>query len=211
MQKTTKIGNNYLDTRVPGGVPTAHIDTYLRDLIPDINLQPEFDFSGVPELANYSDYQNAGVELLDKMVENGFGEKSVIHYEQKSWTYNQLLKLSNRIGRVLKEDCDLISGQRVLLRSGNTPMLVACWFAVLKTGGVCVTTMPLLRTRELSYIIERARVNIALCDINLRSELEEVAVDAPGLNHVLYFSAMADGGQMATLDIAADEKSSLSI
>jgi len=203
-----RIYSNNLDKRIPGGVPTSHNDTYIRDLAPDLSLQPEFDFSGIPELASYSDYQNAGVELLDKMVENGFGEKPVIHYEDRSWTYKQLLNLSNRIGRVLQEDCSLKTGQRVLLRSGNTPMLVACWFAVLKTGGVCVTTMPLLRTRELSYIIERARVNIALCDVNLRTELEEAAADSPELKHVLSFSGMADGGQKASLDAAAEQKSS---
>ena len=43
-------------------------------------------------------------------------------------------------------------------------MLVACWFAVLKAGGVAVTTMPLLRARELAEIVERADVRLALTD-----------------------------------------------
>jgi 2-aminobenzoate-CoA ligase len=43
-------------------------------------------------------------------------------------------------------------------------MLVACWFAVLKAGGVAVTTMPLLRPRELAEIVARAHVQLALSD-----------------------------------------------
>ena len=53
-------------------------------------------------------------------------------------------------------DLGLVPGSRVLLRGANHPMLVACWFAVLKAGGVAVTTMPLLRARELGEIIEQA-------------------------------------------------------
>ena len=41
----------------------------------------------------------------------------------------------------------------------NQPMLVACWFGVLKAGGVAVTTMPLLRVRELGDIIDQAQVS----------------------------------------------------
>jgi 2-aminobenzoate-CoA ligase len=48
-------------------------------------------------------------------------------------------------------------GGRVLLRAANQPMLVACWFGVLKAGGVAVTTMPLLRAREPRGHIQKAR------------------------------------------------------
>ena len=36
-------------------------------------------------------------------------------------------------------------------RARTTRWLVACWFAVLKAGGVVVTTMPLLRAGELAH------------------------------------------------------------
>ena len=49
-------------------------------------------------------------------------------------------------------------GNRVLLRGTNTPMLAACWFAVLKAGGIAVTTMPLYRAGELRFMMEKAQV-----------------------------------------------------
>ena len=192
----------------PGGVPSAHQDTFARDLLPPLALQPVFDFTGVPELAEYGNYQNAATELLDNMVAGGFSDRPVLHYEDKSWTYGDLLTLSNQIARVLVEDCGMITGARVLLRAANTPMLVACWFAVLKAGGICVTTMPLLRARELAYLIDRAGVTIALSDVELADELEEAAVNSPELRHLLYFTTMADGGPKATLETAMDGKKS---
>lgn len=193
---------------VPGGVPTSHRDTFARDLLPSTELQPTFDFSNIPELRSYGNYQNAATELLDNMVSSGFGDRPVIHYEKKNWTYSELLNLSNRIARVLVEDCGLVTGNRVLLRAVNTPMLVACWFAVLKAGGICVTTMPLLRARELSYLIDRAGVTIALCEVELAGDLEEAGAGTPELKHILKFTTMAEGGSRATLEIAMESKSS---
>jgi 2-aminobenzoate-CoA ligase len=195
------------DGKIPGGVPSAYSDTYARDLLPPADQQPVFDFSGTPELAAYADYINVAEELLDKMAGGGFKDRPVQHYEAKSWTYGELLNITNRIARVLVEDLGLVPGNRVLLRAGNTPMLVACWFAVLKAGGICVTTMPLLRARELSYVIDKAGCTIALCDQTLDEELEEAAANAPDLNPPLYFSTMAEGGPKATLESAADGKS----
>ena len=50
------------------------------------------------------------------------------------------------------------------LRAPNNPMLAACWFAVMKAGAVAVATMPLLRAKELSHVITKAKVSHALCD-----------------------------------------------
>jgi 2-aminobenzoate-CoA ligase len=67
----------------------------------------------------------------------------------------------------------VVPGARVLLRGPNNPMMAACWFAVLKAGGVVVCTMPLLRAREIAYQAERARVDVALTDARLVAECME--------------------------------------
>jgi 2-aminobenzoate-CoA ligase len=73
---------------------------------------------------------------------------------------------------VLVDDLGLVPGNRVLLRAPNTPMLAACWFAILKAGGVVVCTMPLLRERELQYIADKARVRLALTDARVAGDCE---------------------------------------
>jgi len=74
------------------------------------------------------------------------------------------METSNRIANVLVNDLGVIPGNRVLLRGPINPMLAACWFAVLKIGGVVVCTMPLLRERELRYLADKAEIKLALTD-----------------------------------------------
>ena len=72
---------------------------------------------------------------------------------------------ANRIANVLVDELAIEPGNRVLLRAPNTPMLAACWFAVLKAGGIAVTTVPQYRAAELRFIMEKAQVKHALCDV----------------------------------------------
>ncbi len=74
------------------------------------------------------------------------------------WTCAEFLARANRIAHVLTEDMGLVPGNRVLLHGPNTPQLAACWFAALKAGAVPVPTMPPLRAKELSVIIDKARI-----------------------------------------------------
>ena len=192
-----------MNKHLPGG-PTAHVDTFAADNLPPKDQWPEFDFDSLPVLQAYPDRMNAGVELLDRMCETGFGDNAVLHYEDTTWTYNDLRDIADRIASVLVEDHGLVPGNRVLLRSANNPMLVACWCAVLKAGGICVTTMQLLRARELVYIVEKAEIRHALCDISLAEEMEETCQRKPEITNTLYFTATGNGD--ITLDTAMASK-----
>jgi 2-aminobenzoate-CoA ligase len=134
-------------------------------------MQPEFIFT-LPEL-NYPQRLNCAVELLDKMVEKGHGDRTVFHFSGGRWTYRQLLETANRIAHVLVEDLGVAPGNRVLLRGPNNPMMAACWFAVLKAGGVVVCTMPLLRVRELTYIADKAKIRLAITDSRVAADCEQ--------------------------------------
>ena len=195
-----------MTNKLPGSVFTAHKDTFAADRLPPKSLLPDFDFSATPELSAYSDYMNIASELLDDAVNKGFKNNYVVHLGEVSWTYSELLDRSNRIAEVLTEDCGLVTGNRVLLRAPNTPMLLACWFGVLKAGGICVTTMPMLRARELQVSIDRANVSIALCDTNLAEEMENALALTRSIKHTLYFSQVGDGGEEATLEHLCKKK-----
>ena len=190
----------------PGGVPTAHQDLFARDHLPPKELWPVFDYDSLPELRAYPDRMNCGAMLLDDMAAGGHKDRPVLHWEDTTWTYGQLLDLSNRIANVLVEDLGLVPGNRVLLRSANTPMLVACWAAVLKAGGICVTTMQLLRARELTYILEKAQVSHALCDLSLAEAMEEAKDRSPVCKHLMFFTPLGNDTAKASLDKAAAGK-----
>jgi 2-aminobenzoate-CoA ligase len=177
---------------------TAHLDTFARDNLPPRALWPEFRFD-LPEL-QYPERLNCATELLDRAVELGLRDRPVFYTPNERWTYGQLLERANRIARVLSDDFGLVPGNRVLLRAANNPMLVACWFAVLKAGGIAVTTMPLLRARELSVILDKARIGLALCDERLGEELEQARARAPVCGRICYFNGSGLPGAAAELE-----------
>jgi 2-aminobenzoate-CoA ligase len=133
----------------------------------------------LPEL-NYPDHLNCAVELVDRHVREGRGDRIALHGVSDfntgggdfSWTYAQLQDKTDRIAQVLTHDMGLVPGNRILLRGGNSPMMAACLLGVLKAGLVAVPTMPLLRAGELAQIIDKAQVSAALCDSLLAEELQ---------------------------------------
>ncbi len=164
-------------------IASAHIDTFARDNLPPRALQPEFIFT-LPEL-RYPDRLNAAVELLDRATERGGGDRVCIITPSETLTYAQLSERANRIANVLVNDLGLVPGNLVLLRSANNAMMVAGYFGVLKAGGVVVATMPLLRAKEISYAITRAKIAFALCDARLAEEMEKAQPLAPELQNTI--------------------------
>jgi len=169
---------------------SAHVDTFAAEHLPPRELQPEFVFDS-PDL-QFPAKLNCASELLDRWVRAGQGERPCILAEGVHWTYADLLSRANRIAHVLVSELGLVPGQRVLLRAPNTPMLAACWFAVMKAGGIAVATMPMLRARELRVILDKAQVSHALCDARLVDDLR--AAQAQSLQHLVCFNdTSADG------------------
>jgi 2-aminobenzoate-CoA ligase len=176
----------------PAAAGTAHLDTFARDHLPPRPMWPELDYSALPELL-YPERLNCASELLDRWIESGHGNRTAIHFPDGHWSYRTLWEHANRIAHVLRDDFGLVPGERVLLRGPNNAMMAACWFAVLKAGGICVTTMPLLRARELSQVAEKARVRIALTDHRLHEEIERAASTASVLEEIVHFGTFTGG------------------
>jgi 2-aminobenzoate-CoA ligase len=181
---------------------SAHVDTFARDNLPPRELWPVMDFAVLPEL-RYAPQLSAATALLDDMVARGHADRPAIRFPGGGWTYAELLEQANRVARTLVDDCGLVPGNRVLLRGPNNAMLAACWFGVLKAGGICVATMPLLRARELAYIIDKAQIRLALCDARGSEELERARQAAPVLREIRYF-----GGGGEWLEAAMRKKPS---
>ncbi|SOZ52820.1 putative AMP-dependent synthetase and ligase; ATP-dependent AMP-binding enzyme family [Cupriavidus taiwanensis] len=187
---------------------TAHLDTFARDRLPPRDQWPVFRFNADTD---YPERINAAVELVDRHVREGRGERIAIRYRRdgrdggiETVTYAQLAALVNRIAHVLVADMRLVPGNRVLLRGPNNLMMAASWLATLKAGLVAVPTMPLLRARELKQIIDKAQVSAALCDARLRDELDanqQAGGDChcPSLAQALYFNGDGEGSLEAAL------------
>ncbi|MBV9821635.1 MAG: AMP-binding protein, partial [Actinobacteria bacterium] len=107
-------------------------------------------------------------------------DRPALHTDAGTWSYGELLARANQLAHCLREDAGLLPGQRVLLRGPNNPWLVACWFAILKAGGVVVLTVPMLRSGEITPLIELTRAGLAICDARFTDDLAP-AVAAAGI------------------------------
>jgi 2-aminobenzoate-CoA ligase len=184
---------------------TAHVDTFAADHMPALEDQPDFIFN-LPEL-QFPAQLNCASELLDQRIANGDGHRQcLIASDGGVWTYQHLQHKANQIAHVLVQDMQLKTGNRVLLRAANTPMLVACWFAVMKVGAIAVATMPMLRAKELGQIIDKAKITHALCDDALSHELLQAVQERTVLKHLRFFNVVQANHARPSLDVAMQDK-----
>ena len=163
--------------------PSAYQDRFARDHLPPPGQWPDFHFARA-----YPERLNCVAALLDA-AQAGGAERIAIYADGLAWSYAELQRQVDRIAHVLHQDLGLVSGNRVLLRGANNPMMAACLLAVLKAGCIAVPTMPLLRARELTTIADKASVDAILCSANLRGEIDALA--APPAR-VVFFNAPDD-------------------
>jgi len=168
--------------------PTAHVDTFTRDRLPAAEQWPDLLLDGF----EYPEYLNAGVELTDAMVRKGFGDHTALIGNGRHRTYKELADWTNRIAHALVEDYGVRPGNRVLIRSANNPAMVACWLGATKAGAVVVNTMPMLRAGELTKIVDKAEIALALCDTRLQDELVLCAKESAFLKTIVGFDGTAN-------------------
>src|SRR5689334_7395406 len=170
--------------------PTAHVDTFTRDHLPPAAEWPDLLLDR-PEF-QYPEYLNAAVELTDRMVERGFGDHVALIGNGRRRTYKELADWSNRLAHALVENYGVKPGNRVLIRSGNNPALVAAWLAATKAGAVVVNTMPMLRAGELGKIVDKAEIALALTDSRIADELVACAKTSRFLKQVVNFDGTSN-------------------
>ena len=180
--------------------PSAHVDTFARDNLPPVGEWPDFLLDGF----DYPEHVNCAVELTDRMVERGFGDRTALIGNGRRRTYKELADWTSRLARALTENYGVVPGNRILIRSPNNPAMVACWLAATKAGAVVVNTMPMLRAGELAKIVDKAEISLALCDTRIKDELVACAKDSRFLKKVIGFDGTANHD--AELDRAALDK-----
>jgi 2-aminobenzoate-CoA ligase len=189
--------------------PSAYVDTFCRDRLPPEDQWPEFRYD-LPELT-YPERLNCAAELLDATAARLGPDRPCLRSPTETWTYGETVHRSNQLAQVLTEDFGLRPGNRVLLRGPNNPWLAAAWLAVIKAGGVAVTTMALLRAREIATIVGLTEPSLAICDHRFA---EDLAAGAPGLTALHYGGdcsgdlvarSSAKDGDFTPVQVAADD------
>ncbi|HTK29876.1 MAG TPA: benzoate-CoA ligase family protein [Vicinamibacterales bacterium] len=156
----------------------------------------------------YPETLNLASELLDRHVREGRGGDPAIRGGGPPISYAALQRMTNRIGGVLRR-AGVRPGDRVALRAPNRPVLAATWLAVQKIGAVGVGTMPMLRARELAYVVNDSGASAFVCAADL---LDELVKARPAFDHDVAILAAHEGADapdtpgVLSLDALAEQE-----
>src|SRR5262245_15665404 len=150
-----------------------------------------------PEL-QYPATLNLAARLLDDYVDRGCGDRPAILAGGEQVTYAELQQLTDRIGASLRR-LGVTRGDRVAMRFLNGIPFAATWLAVQKIGAIGVSTMPMLRARELAYIVNDSEARVFVCQADLIDELHQ-ARDAFNAGVTIVTAGELSAGESDRLD-----------
>jgi 2-aminobenzoate-CoA ligase len=193
--------------------PSVQADQFVHDHLPPPEQWPQMRYD-LPEL-NIPAQANLVDVLFDQVEKNGFSDRPFLRSDKITLSYADASERVNRIAQVLTQDLQLVPGNRVLLRGGNTIGMALAWLGVVKAGLVAVATMPLLRAKELGEIITKSQATVALCDVSLLAELQIAQGLNPTLSTIVPFNlnepgslalrAASQDGRFAPCPTSADD------
>ena len=176
---------------------STQTDRFVHDRLPSLKHWPRRVYS-LPEL-RIPDRANLVEVLFRRAFDSGHADRPFFRSDSITLSYAGALDRVNRISQMLVEDFSLVPGNRVLLRGGNSVEMALAWPGVVNAGFIAVTTMPLLRAKELGEIVAKARPAIALCDASLLDELETARRQFGSPCPIMPFSSMRGAGSLEAI------------
>ncbi len=131
-----------------------------------------------PERFNMADY------FLYHNVEEGREGKVCLYFEDKTWTYGDAVRLSNRVGNVLRE-LGVEIEDRVLLVLPDCPEFMWTWFGAARVGAVITMVNPLLPAADYEYYLDYTRARVAVVHESVLPVFSEAIKNARYLRGVL--------------------------
>jgi long-chain acyl-CoA synthetase len=132
-------------------------------------------------------------------VERGYRlcpNKTAIVYEDQSYTYKQLDRLVNCTANALRE-LGVGKGDRVALYLPNIPEFAIAYLGILKIGAIAVSLNVMLKSPEVSYILNDCAAKAIVTTESGRLQVAEA--DLPHLQHIL----ITEGVVNRDIDFAA--------
>jgi 2-aminobenzoate-CoA ligase len=169
-------------------------------MLPPRPLWPDRVYT-LPEL-QYGDRLNVAEELVTTHVGAGRGDHPAVIDGTTRVTFSELASLVNRIGHGLRS-LGVAPGDRVMLRMPNSLEFVATWLAVQRIGAVSVSTMPMLKARELAYVVDDAEPRVVVVGADLLEELRAALERAAREPQVVRVGAVSTPGEIGWDELAA--------
>jgi len=135
---------------------------------------------------------NLAVYYLDRNLELGRGKNTAIYYRDETYSYSQIISLSNKVGNVLR-DLGVEVENRVLLAVNDSPEFVASWYGILKIGAVATDVYTFLAPKDYEYFLDYTRSKVAIVDESTLPLIQDAAQKSKYLKHLLVIGKAAPG------------------
>ena len=106
---------------------------------------------------------NLGSYFLDVNLEQGRGERTALYCGDRTCTFRELWRLTNRMGNVLKR-LGVEPENRVLLVLEDSPEWAAAWLATMKVGAVGTHAYTYLKPQDYEYLVNLVRPKVVVAD-----------------------------------------------
>src|SRR5688572_15258493 len=131
-----------------------------------------------PERFNLADY------FLYHNLDEGRENKTCLYFQEQTFTYGDVARLSNRVGNVLR-DLGLDIEERILIILPDCPQFVWTWFGAARIGAVITMVNPMLPADDYSYYLEYTRARVAVIHHSLLKTFAEASEGSQYLRAVL--------------------------
>jgi acyl-coenzyme A synthetase/AMP-(fatty) acid ligase len=131
-----------------------------------------------PERFNMADY------FLYHNLEEGRENKTCLYFDDKSFTYGEAARMSNRVGNALRMLGARIE-DRVLIVLPDCPEFAWTWFGAARIGAVITMVNPLLPVADYEYYLDYTRAKVAVVHHSLLKTFGEAGASARYLRSVL--------------------------
>ena len=120
---------------------------------------------------------NLGSYYLDVNLEAGRGEKTAIYYKDRTYSFLDLWRLTNRVGNVFK-GLGVEPENRVLLILEDSPEWVAAWLGAMKIGAVGTHAYTYLMPHDYAYLLNLIKPKVVVVDMTTLEKVREGARSA---------------------------------
>lgn len=127
-------------------------------------LRSESEMTGRVTPDQLPQHYNVSRTLLDNNIENGFGDKIAIYFNDQTITYHQLSLEVNKLGNLLKTEFHVTSEVRVALLLFDCPEFVSSFLAVIRIGAVAVPLSTLHSPSDYVYMLNDTRAALLIAD-----------------------------------------------
>lgn len=135
---------------------------------------------------------NLGLWLLDRNVDERRGDRPAVRFEDRVYTYAEIVEQSNRCANALLELGGEIE-KRVLIVLPDGPEFVQVWFGILKIGAVFAMANTIHPADDYEYYLDYTRAPVAVVHDSVLPRILEVAPRTKYLRSILVVESSGPG------------------